>query len=290
MTPVALSRIENISDTARWVALYRAIETDRRDAHFRDPHARRLAGPRGEEIARTLPGFRAGLWPMVTRTCLFDEFVARTIERDGADTVVNLAAGLDARPWRMKLPRDLRWFDVDLPEMLEYKGKALSGEPTVCDYEAVALDLTRRPERQALFERIGAGSRSTLVLTEGLLIYLGDDDVASLAADLHAAPAFRWWVLDLVAPKLLQRLSQRWGSSLESARAPFRFAPPAGTRFFEESGWREDEFRSTFDEARRLKRAPRFYEIWRLLSRFAPPERREALRRMAGVVRLRRIG
>src|SRR5262250_1543232 len=108
------SALEHVSDTARWVALYRAIESEREDARFRDPFARRLAGPRGEEIARTLPGFRSGLWPMVTRTC--------------ADTVVNLAAGLDARPWRMALPSSLRWFDVDLPGILGYKVGALREE------------------------------------------------------------------------------------------------------------------------------------------------------------------
>jgi O-methyltransferase involved in polyketide biosynthesis len=31
--------IRNISDTARWMAVYRARETERPDAHFRDPFA-----------------------------------------------------------------------------------------------------------------------------------------------------------------------------------------------------------------------------------------------------------
>jgi len=286
---VALSRIENISDTARWVALYRAIETDRRDAHFRDPYARRLAGQRGQEIARTLPGFRSGLWPMVTRTCVFDELLLRTVERDGADTVVNLAAGLDARPWRMALPRGLRWFDVDLPEILGYKVKALAGEATACAYEPIALDLTRGNERRALFARIGADSKAALILSEGLLVYLADEEVSALASDLHAVASFRWWVFDLASPRLLRMLQRRWGSSLGSAQAPLRFAPSNGTRFFERSGWREDEFRSMFEEARRLKRAPRRFGIWSLLSRFASPEKREAIRRMSGIVRMLRV-
>ncbi len=42
--------IENISDTARWVAVYRAMETERRDAIFRDPYAGRLAGDKGQAI------------------------------------------------------------------------------------------------------------------------------------------------------------------------------------------------------------------------------------------------
>jgi methyltransferase (TIGR00027 family) len=284
---MAESHIENVSDTARWVAMYRAIETDRRDALFRDPYARRLAAERGERIARTLPGFRGGVWPMVTRTCVIDEMIVRAVERDGADTVVNLAAGLDARPWRMALPRSLRWYDVDLPGILGYKVEALRGETLACVYVPVALDLTLARERRALFARIGAGSRHALVLSEGLLVYLADEEVSSLAADLHAVPSFRWWILDLISRRLLPMLQKRWGSSLESA--PLRFAPPEGTRFFEKSGWREDEFRSTFEEAQRLKRAPRAAWLWRLLSRFAPPERREAVRRMGGIVRMRRI-
>ena len=42
--------ITHVSDTARWVAIYRAMESERPDALFRDPYARRLAGPRGEQI------------------------------------------------------------------------------------------------------------------------------------------------------------------------------------------------------------------------------------------------
>ena len=45
------SQIRNISDTARWVAVFRARETERPDAAFRDPFARRLAGDRGEQMA-----------------------------------------------------------------------------------------------------------------------------------------------------------------------------------------------------------------------------------------------
>ena len=286
---MAKAAIENVSDTARWVALYRALETERRDARFRDPYARRLAGERGEAIAKTMPGFRSGLWPMVVRTTVFDELVLRAIEKDGVDTIVNLAAGLDARPWRMPLPEAVRWVDVDLPGMLRYKVEALAGERTVCAYEAEAADLTRAAERRALFTRLGARSRRALVLSEGLLIYLADDDVAALATDLHAVPSFRGWLTDLVTPRLLTMLNKRWGSTLDAARAPLRFAPASGARFFESYGWREREFRSTFEEGLRIGRAPRGAWLWKLLGRFASPEKREELRRLGGIVQLERI-
>src|SRR5262252_3464125 len=95
--------LRNISDTARWVATYRARETERDDALFRDPYARRLAGDQGEEIARAHACAEQHSWPMVMRTYLFDELIAEEIAA-GTDLIVNLAAGLDARPYRLTLP------------------------------------------------------------------------------------------------------------------------------------------------------------------------------------------
>ena len=59
---MAESLIRNISDTARWAAVYRARETKRSDALFRDPFARRLAGERGEEIANTIKFSNQNSW------------------------------------------------------------------------------------------------------------------------------------------------------------------------------------------------------------------------------------
>src|SRR5215510_3526437 len=114
------SRIRNISDTARWVAVYRARETERKDAVFRDPFARRLAGERGEQIAASMSFAEKNSWPFVARTWLIDNVISSQVKR-GTDMVVNLAAGLDARPYRMNLPGSLQWIEVDLPEILAYR-------------------------------------------------------------------------------------------------------------------------------------------------------------------------
>src|SRR5581483_4274953 len=73
--------VRNVSDTARWVAMYRALETERPDAIFRDPFARRLAGDRGAEILEKMPRGKATAWPMVVRTAVFDELILRAIPR-----------------------------------------------------------------------------------------------------------------------------------------------------------------------------------------------------------------
>ena len=60
--------VRNISDTALWVAHYRALETERSDAVFKDPFARMLAGERGREIARAQRFADKNAWSFVART------------------------------------------------------------------------------------------------------------------------------------------------------------------------------------------------------------------------------
>jgi O-methyltransferase involved in polyketide biosynthesis len=95
------SSVHSISDTARWVAVYRPRQSKRPDAVFGDPFPQRLAGERGQQIAASMPFAEKNSWPFVARTWLIDRLISEQV-RGGIDTVVNLAAGLDARPYRMR--------------------------------------------------------------------------------------------------------------------------------------------------------------------------------------------
>jgi len=148
------SPIHSISDTARWVAVYRARESERPDAVFRDPFAQRLAGERGQQIAASMPFAEKNSWPFVARTWLIDRLISEQV-RGGIDRVVNLAAGLDARPYRMDLPRSLQWVEVDLPEILAHKEEVLRKEKPVCALERVRLDLSDVQARRELFLQLG---------------------------------------------------------------------------------------------------------------------------------------
>jgi methyltransferase (TIGR00027 family) len=283
------SPIAHVSDTARWVAMYRALETERSDALFRDPYARRLAGPQGEEMLRTIPKALQFAWPMIVRTAVMDEIILRSVARDGVDTVLNLAAGLDTRPYRLTLPPSLRWIDADLPDMLDYKARQLAGERPVCDVQFQRVDLTDAVARRAAIGRAAQGARGGLAICEGLLVYLTPDQVAELARDLYAAHTFRFWLIDLGSPRLLKMLERTWGRSLQAGNAPMRFAPAEGTAFFASFGWREVEFRSTLEESVRLGRTMRFARFYRFLARLSPRRKQEEIRRMSGIVLLERV-
>lgn len=286
--PPAPPLITHVSDTARWVAWYRAMESERPDAVFRDPFARRLAGERGEAIVHSMPQGRRMAWPMIVRTAVMDEIILRLIATDGVDCVLNLAAGLDARPWRLSLPAALRWVDVDHPEMIDYKQSELADSPPACAYQGVPLDLSDGHARRALFQRIGGSVERALVVTEGLLIYLPPESVAELARDLHAEPSFRFWLMDLGSPRLLKMLEKNWGPVVKAGNAPFLFAPAENTGFFAPLGWRELEFRSMFEEGIRLKRTMKLAWLWRLIGRLTPVKKRAEFKRFSGIALLER--
>jgi methyltransferase (TIGR00027 family) len=273
--------IRNISDTAMWVAVYRARESERPDAVFRDPYARRLAGERGEQIATSLKFSEKNAWSFIARTWIIDRLILEQVA-EGVDLVVNLAAGLDARPYRLPLPASLRWVEVDLAPLITYKETVLRGERPVCQLERVALDLADRAGRARLFTRIGATAQRTLVIAEGLLIYLTADDVGALARDLAAQPSFVRWIIDLTSPALLTMLQQNMAALAQSG-SPLKFAPAEGQAFFEPFGWRPLSVHSLFHNAARLRRLP----LWlRLLARVFPSEIPNPKRPWGGIVLL----
>jgi methyltransferase (TIGR00027 family) len=271
--------VRNISDTARWAAVFRARETERPDALFRDPFAERLAGTLGVDIANSLPEGNSHAWAWVARTYLFDQFILRELEQ-GVDMVVNLAAGLDARPYRMTLPASLQWIEVDLPGILSYKEGILANEKPSCVMERIRLDLSNGNARRALFSELDRRANKILVLTEGLLIYLDAGEAVSLAKDLAAGSHFQRWIMDLSSPGLLRMMQRTTGKQLSQVGAPFKFAPAEGPAFFALHGWEPMDVKGLLQIATKFKRPPFFL---RLLGRLPKQKRPAGNRPWSGV-------
>jgi len=263
--------IRDISDTARWVAVYRARESERSDAVFRDPFARALAGDRGEQILRALPFAEKTSWPFVARTYALDRLIAKEVA-GGVDLVVNLAAGLDARPYRMELPPSLTWVEVDLPEILDYKEQVLANANPRCKLERVRLDLSNHDARRGLFRDLGRRATRALVVTEGLLIYLMRDEVAALARDLALQDSFQRWLVDIASPGLVEMLNKQMGDVMRQAGAPYLFAPPEGPGFFTSYGWQPIVVRSMLKTAAKLGRLPAFLRLIAFLPESSGPQ------------------
>lgn len=253
--------IEDVSDTARWVAYHRALESERPDALFRDPFARRLAGERGRRIAEEMPtlrfshpGARGMAWALAVRTKVIDELILESIRGVGAGAVLNLAAGLDARPYRLALPPSLVWVEADRAPILAAKTEVLANATPACAVERVEADLADERARGELLDRVAARHERVVVVSEGLLVYLDERRVGSLADALHARPSMQRWIFDNITPEALAQNMRVWGATLAEGNAVWSFAPANGLDFFRSHGWSPVVTRSCIAEARRLGR------------------------------------
>ena len=259
--------LRSISDTARWVAFHRATESERADAIIHDPYARRLAGERGETIAREL---KENAWAISIRTYTFDQLILELLGRAAIEMVVNLAAGLDSRPYRLDLAQELQWVEVDLAEIVDPKREILSNEKPRCRLDVITQHLGDETKRRELFSQLNRRSQNTLVLSEGLLIYLDEDRVTSLAADLHAQPNFKYWMVEVTSPKVLEYIIKKWGHHLKAANASMAFAPADWRKFFADRGWEVVQFENMALTARRMNREPGLMKFFGLIARMFP--------------------
>jgi methyltransferase (TIGR00027 family) len=187
--------ILHVSDTALMVAACRAYETELEDAFVRDPFAARLSGDRGLAILRALPHSEVLRLGLVIRTRFVDELLLEALREHPIKTVLSVGCGLDTRPWRLDLPMNLRWIDIDFADVLDYKDQLMSGERSHCRRERLAVDLNDVAQRRTMYE--AAGSSPALMITEGLLLYLPAATVEALATEASNESGVRHWISDV---------------------------------------------------------------------------------------------
>jgi methyltransferase (TIGR00027 family) len=280
---MASTPIQHVSDTALWVATYRAIETERPDALFRDPFASRLVGERGREIVRQMHKIGSNpyvKWSVVIRTCIIDQFIKDALAQ-GADMVLNLGAGLDTRPYRMELPSDLLWVEVDYPSMIEHKEGHLKSETPHCKLERVKLDLSRREERMKLFNQLNSRAKKVFVITEGVVPYLSVEETASLADDLRAQDHFKFWVVDYLSKQVMKYI-QKGRFQRQMKNAPFKFNPEDWRTFFESHHWGVKELRYIGEESLKCGRKMPLPWWAKIMGLIMSNARKKMIRRMTG--------
>jgi methyltransferase (TIGR00027 family) len=264
------------------VGALRANEDQRPDGVFHDPLAALVAGTRGEQIARAMPDAALVQWGVVVRTSAIDKLIGEALNA-GVDTVVNLGAGLDTRPYRMKLPPQTRWTEIDFPSMVQWKDEVLAGHTPVCKLERIGLDLSDRAARREVFKALGSAGRSTLLIAEGVMPYLSNEAAADLARELAGIPAFDYWILDFDNAGV-RKTPKSWAKQLKAA--PFLFQPGDWFKFFEVCGWRRRTVISSGEESDKLNKPYPFVFPQGLLMRVLPVEVRRKILNASGAALL----
>lgn len=202
---------QSVGATALGVAAARAAETESENPLISDPFARVFVDAAGEGmwsiyadpklLAKAIelePDMQARLRLMIdfmaTRTAFFDEFFLNAAQ-SGVHQVVILAAGLDARTWRLPWPDGTVVYELDQPKVLEFKSNTLRehGAHPTAQLVNVPIDL-RQDWPKALQEAGFDASLPCVWSAEGLVRYLPAQAQDLLFERIHSLSVAGSWV------------------------------------------------------------------------------------------------
>jgi methyltransferase (TIGR00027 family) len=233
--------------TSRWVAASRALETESSDPLYRDPFARALAGEVGLEMLYSMrsvgfiPAF-AGPDPYLTiRTKFLDDSLVEAVRNLGLSQVVVLAAGMDARAFRLTWPRRVTVFEVDRDDVFEHKEQVLEqlGAEATCDRRVVVRQDLAFPWKASLVAAGFDPSQPAAFLAEGLLYYLDAHEADSFFDTIRevAAPG-SWLGMDTVNPEVLTSpFMANYVDKLREMGCPWKFCMADPESYLAGQGW-----------------------------------------------------
>ena len=248
----------SVGATALFVAAARALEAQKPEPLAVDPYAevfcRAIGGPWADLLDGKAPEHVLNSeWGVHfqhfqgARTRYFDNYF-RVAADDGVRQVVILAAGLDSRGYRLHWPGGTVIYELDRPQVLDFKRQVLSqhGDRPTAERREIAIDL-REDWPQALKDNGFDPGRPSAWLAEGLLIYLPADAQHQLFTGIDRLAAAGSHValeeqtpMDAEAFRAKVAEEQRAGAA--DGRGPFfqlvynEQAAPAA-RWFGERGW-----------------------------------------------------
>ncbi|MDD4866682.1 MAG: class I SAM-dependent methyltransferase [Mycobacterium sp.] len=249
-----------VGATATMVAASRALASQGPDPLLDDPLADPLVRAVGlDPFVRILDGEldfdddpllnrKARAQQMAVRTRFFDDFFTAATQ-DGIRQAVILASGLDTRAYRLRWPAGTVVFEIDQPQVIEFKTNTLAGlgaTPTAAR-RAVGVDL--RDDWPAALRAQGfAVGQPTAWSAEGLLPYLPPEAQDRLFDHITAlsAPGSRLATEHVPDPhafsdERLQRITERWqraGFDLNASELFYRGERSVVVDYLSGHGWR----------------------------------------------------
>jgi methyltransferase (TIGR00027 family) len=240
-TPTMLSPVGR---TARWVAAIRSREADVAEPLFDDPYARQMAGEDGfamaAEGAKIMPlGQDAFISSLAIRTRYLDDHLKAAVDA-GVRQLAILAAGFDARAFRLEFPAEFKLFEVDRKEIFDLKEpvlQSMEAKPN-CRRTVVTVDLATDWLPALLLSGFSPKEPSVFMI-EGLLIYLSVDQVDGLLDRVSSIAAPGSWIMgDVAGTELLEfemmKPVENW---LEAMGSPWVFSTLDPEGLLERHGW-----------------------------------------------------
>ena len=164
---------------------------------------------------------------VVARTIVLDELVQNYVTEHPNAVVINIACGLDTRFYRVDNGK-LRWFNLDLPVTIEVRKKFLeeTGRVSVLPYSAMDEAWAEEVHKTLDAETdLDNETRPTLVIIEGLTMYLSKEDVQKIFTIIRKHFTAATVLVETMSPFVVKHIKEK---SIEASKAKFTWGVKNG--------------------------------------------------------------
>jgi O-methyltransferase involved in polyketide biosynthesis len=221
MNKVSVERISDVSETMLIPLWARAVETRRTDPIVRDPGAVEIMERIDYDFSR-FERSRLSQVGVAIRTMLLDNAVRDYVKRHPGAVIINLGAGLDTRSKRLADVQIRRWYDLDVPEVIELRRRLFKEDSRDCSIPESVLD-------GSWMDEIVSEDGTVLFIAEGLFMYFEERDLRPLFDRLVARFPNSEMLLEVLTPFCVGR--SRYNDSvkkMETARPEFKWGLESG--------------------------------------------------------------
>ena len=152
---------------------------------------------------------------VIARTIVLDHLVQQYLTAHPGAVVVNIACGLDTRCYRMQ--GYSHWYNLDLPETIGVRARLLPESGTISQIAQSAMEDWGGAVAEA--------DAPTLVIIEGLTMYLTQEDVQQIFAVIHKRFAKDTVFVEIMNPMVVKNMKEK---SIEGSHAKFTWGAKNG--------------------------------------------------------------
>lgn len=210
-------QMHGVPETMLQTLYARAAYSKKRKAKFGDDKAEEIVSRMDYDfsLAKRDAMMSKGV---IARTILLDRMVGDFIRKNPKGTVVNIGCGLDTRVYRLKTPPSVRWYNLDLPETIEVRRLFLSEDGHISMIARSAMD-------ESWAEEIEEPEGRTLVILEGLVMYLSEEDVKKILSIISRRFGQVEVIMETMNPWVVKNMKEK---SIEATKAKFTWGVRSG--------------------------------------------------------------
>jgi O-methyltransferase involved in polyketide biosynthesis len=155
---------------------------------------------------------------VIARTILLDRMVGDFIQKNPKATVINIACGMDTRPYRLKIDPTVRWYNIDLTEAIEVRRRFFEENGHISMIAKSAMD-------ESWADEIEEHQGRVLVIIEGLTMYLSEQDVKKILSIIGRRFEMAEIIMEVMNPWVVKNIKEK---SIEKTKAKFTWGIKLG--------------------------------------------------------------